>query len=438
MATADLTQGARWRRLPGVREAAAATTLAGMVVTGFLLAAEVASVPSQFVRWSLQIGYPGWLRGPLDGLAEPITVKGFIGLSILLYVLYLIAVWTADAIRPAWAFAAIAALHLIFLLGPPMYLTDVFNYLGFARLDVLHGLGPYAHHPNAVPGDAVFPYVTWPDIGSPYGPLFTLFSYAAVPLGIAGGVWAYKVTVAIASLGCVALVWALARELERPAVPAIVLVGLNPLLLVYGVGGAHNDVYMLALVLGGVLLAVRGREALGAGAIVAGAAVKATGGLALPFLWLGARQRRAVVRGTLIAAAALLVVSAVAFRGEVLRALAPVGEQASTTNVRSFPGQFSDAFLGRSSVPAGVQAGAVVLFAILAVLAFLHARRDGDWLGGIGWTTLALLLTLTWVMPWYIAWLLPFAALSRQARLRAATLACGAFLLIVHLPYPPN
>ncbi len=415
MATADLTHGALGRRLPGVHEAAAATALAGMVVVGFLLAAEVASAPSQFVRWSLEIGYPGWLRGPLDGLAEPITVKGFIGLTILLYGLYLVVVWTADAVRASWALVAIGALHLIFLLGPPMYLTDVFNYLGFARLDVLHGLSPYAHHPSAVPGDAVFPYVTWPDITSPYGPLFTLGSYATAPLGIAGGVWAY-----------------------RPQVPAIVLVGLNPLLLVYGVGGAHNDVYMLALVLGGVLLAVRGREALGAGAIVAGAAVKATGGLALPFLWLGARHRGAVVRGALIAAAAVVALSAVAFGSDVLRALAPFGEQASTTNVRSFPGQIADAFLGRDSVPAGIQAGAVVLFAALAVLAFLHARRDRDWIGGIGWTTLALLLTLTWVMPWYIAWLLPFAALSRQPRLRAAALACGAFLLVVHLPYPPN
>jgi hypothetical protein len=438
MATADLTHGALGRRLPGVHEAVAATALAGMVVVGFLLAAEVASAPSQFVRWSLEIGYPGWLRGPLDGLAEPITVKGFIGLTVLLYGLYLVAVWTADAVRTSWALIAIGALHLIFLLGPPMYLTDVFNYLGFARLDVLHGLSPYGHHPSAVPGDAVFAYVTWPDITSPYGPLFTLGSYVTAPLGIAGGVWAYKISVAAASLACVWLVWLLARELGRPQVPAIVLVGLNPLLLGYGVGGAHNDVYMLALVLGGVLLAVRGREALGAGAIVAGAAVKATGGLALPFLWLGARHRGAVVRGALIAAVGVLVVSAIAFGGDVIRALAPFGEQASTTNVRSFPGQIADAFLGRDSVPAGIQVGAVVLFVVLAVLAFLHARRDGDWIGGVGWTTLALLLTLTWVMPWYIAWLLPFAALSRQPRLRAATLGCGAFLLVVHLPYPPN
>jgi hypothetical protein len=438
MAAADPTHGALGRRLPGVHEAVAATALAGMVVVGFLLAAEVASAPSQFVRWSLDIGYPGWLRGPLDGLAEPITVKGFIGLTILLYGLYLAVVWAADAVRMSWALVAIGALHLIFLLGPPMYLTDVFNYLGFARLDVLHGLSPYAHHPSAVPSDAVFPYVTWPHITSPYGPLFTLGSYATVPLGIAGGVWAYKVSVAAASLVCVWLVWLLARELGRPQVPAIVLVGLNPLLLAYGVGGAHNDVYMLALVLGGVLLAVRGREALGAGAIVAGAAVKATGGLALPFLWLGARHRGAVVRGALIAAAGVVAVSAVAFGTDVIRALAPFGEQASTTNLRSFPGQIADGFLGRGSVPPEIQAGAVALFVVLAVLAFLHARRDGDWIGGVGWTTLALLLTLTWVMPWYIAWLLPFAALSLQTRLRAATLACGAFLLVVHLPYPPN
>ena len=68
----------------------------------------------------------------------------------------------------------------------------------------------------------------------------------------------------------------------------------------------------------------------------------------------------------------------------------------------------------------------------------LNQSTDRSEHPSIGWTTLALLLTLTWVMPWYIAWLLPFAALSPQSRLRAATLVCGAFLLVVHLPYPPS
>ena len=40
-------------------------------------------------------------------------------------------------------------------------------------------------------------------------------------------------------------------------------------------------------------------------------------------------------------------------------------------------------------------------------------------------------------MPWYAAWLLPFAALDRGRRLRAAAIALTAFLLVVRMPYPP-
>jgi len=40
-------------------------------------------------------------------------------------------------------------------------------------------------------------------------------------------------------------------------------------------------------------------------------------------------------------------------------------------------------------------------------------------------------------MPWYVLWLLPFAALGRDRRLRAAALTLTAFLLVLRLPYPP-
>jgi hypothetical protein len=65
-------------------------------------------------------------------------------------------------------------------------------------------------------------------------------------------------------------------------------------------------------------------------------------------------------------------------------------------------------------------------------------RRGADWLDSLGWATLALLLSLTWLMPWYVVWLLPFAAVSRSRRLRWVTLAFGVFLLVVHLPYEPT
>jgi peptide/nickel transport system permease protein len=46
----------------------------------------------------------------------------------------------------------------------------------------------------------------------------------------------------------------LARRLGRDPAAAVALVALNPLVLVYGVGGVHNDVLFMALLLGGALL----------------------------------------------------------------------------------------------------------------------------------------------------------------------------------------
>ena len=46
------------------------------------------------------------------------------------------------------------------------------------------------------------------------------------------------------SLATIGLVWRCARLLGRDPVAAIVLVGLNPLILVWGLGGDHNDFFM--------------------------------------------------------------------------------------------------------------------------------------------------------------------------------------------------
>jgi hypothetical protein len=88
-------------------------------------------------------------------------------------------------------------------------------------------------------------------------------------------------------------------------------------------------------------------------------------------------------------------------------------------------------------VPSEASAIALPLFAIVVVGLLLTARRSGDWITAAGWAVLALLLALNWVMPWYIVWLLPFAALSTNRRLRYATLLFGAFLVVVRMPYPP-
>jgi alpha-1,6-mannosyltransferase len=243
--------------------------------------------------------------------------------------------------------------------------------------------------------------------------------------------------VVAASLASLALVWRIAEALERPVVPALVLVGLNPLFLLYGVGGFHNDPFVLLLVLAGILWAVRGRGSRAGAAIVAAAAVKVTGGLALPFVWAGSRDRRGVVLGAASAAVGVVLISAILFGADLGAALTPFSDQGNATSLRSFPGMISQGFLGRGVVSPTVQLLAQVAFALVLLGLVVHTWRGGDWIVNAGWATLALLLALPWVMPWYVAWLLPFAALGGNRRLRVAALTLTAFLVVVRMPYPP-
>jgi hypothetical protein len=69
---------------------------------------------------------------------------------------------------------------------------------------------------------------------------------------------------------------------------------------------------------------------------------------------------------------------------------------------------------------------------VLTVALLLRRRRD--WLAGAGWSTLALIASLAWLVPWYLIWLLPLAGLASSIRLRRATLAMTVFLVLAFMP----
>ena len=106
-------------------------------------------------------------------------------------VAYLVAVAAvARRCRCAMIVGAIVALHVILLLSPPLQLTDVFNYLGYARLGGLHGLNPYTHVIEQEMHDPIYRFTTWHNLHSPYGSLFTALTYplafAAAPASPTG------------------------------------------------------------------------------------------------------------------------------------------------------------------------------------------------------------------------------------------------------------
>ena len=85
-------------------------------------------------------------------------------------------------------------------------------------------------------------------------------SYLLAPLSIPASVLTYKAIAALSSLAIVALVWNGARLRGVDPVKAAALVGLNPLIVVYGVGGGHNDLLMLAPMVAGIVLLLQRRE----------------------------------------------------------------------------------------------------------------------------------------------------------------------------------
>jgi hypothetical protein len=105
----------------------------------------------------------------------------------------------------------------------------------------------------------------------------------------------------------------------------------------------------------------------------------------------------------------------------------------------SIPG-FISTRLGLNDV--GHVAGYVLatIFAIvLVVLLRRVARGQLDWIHGAGWAALALILTTSSLLPWYVAWLVPFAALATDRRLwRSAIVITGVIQGIQLLGYIPH
>ena len=66
-------------------------------------------------------------------------------------------------------------------------------------------------------------------------------------------------------------------------------------------------------------------------------------------------------------------------------------------------------------------------------------RGQMDWIDGAGWATVALLLTASALLPWYVAWLLPFAALASDRRLwRVTIVMTGVVQAIQMTGYVPH
>ncbi len=498
------TRAARARGGGRAEQRIGAGVLILIVLCGALLVMAAADRPSVLSATTTYHFFPHWMAGPLGGLWPSLTRDAttlkylFTASLVAMYASYVVGLRYAPRLRARWAIAAVVGVHAILFLAPPMALTDVFNYVNYGRMEIFHHLNPYTTTPIFEPhDDPSFALSNWHALLSPYGPLFTLITFAVVPLGVAASFWALKGLLMLTSLATILLVWKSARLLGRDPVAAIVLVGLNPIVLVWGLGGDHNDFLMMFFVVLGFYLLLRARSmpgalpdgedavpagepavgggvaaggtcasveaaaaaAAGAGAMPAGAvsvngaaglrmgagaalvtavAIKASAGILIPVVLAGLlRNRRDLIRRDLIqvvlgmlgAAVLLGVCSVIAFGPH----FPDLSTQGRLVTMESIPNLLGLALgQGGETTTLRVLLSGVLVLAVAACAVLAWRRRES--LTAAGWATVALLVTLSWVLPWYVLWVLPFAALSSSRRLRATALLLGVYFIAAWAP----
>ena len=392
-----------------------------------LAAAERRSVLSSTHHGAFSDWFAGPLRGMLPSLThDPTTLKRDLELTLLaMFAAWVIVVLAGSIVRPGVVIGAVLVLHAVFLLCPVFALTDVFNYLGYARLDAVHHLNPYVHLQLLERGDPVYAYSNWHRLLSPYGPLFTLLLLPVAKLPLPVAYWTYKAIATLATLGLLAAVWGCARRLGRAPAPAVAFVGLNPVVLVYALGGKHNDLLMMACLMAGGLLILARREVAGGTVLAAAVAIKASAGLFAPVIALAAPRRWRAVAGGAAAALVLAVVALIAFGPHV----PDLRDQTRLVSPHSFPNLIGYA-LGRGGADAGVRAAMTVLLIAGVAVCALVAWRVRSWPTAAGWAGLLAVVCTSWLIPWYVLWALPFAALSGRRLLRGVTIVVTAWLIL--------
>jgi hypothetical protein len=439
LTTAGLRARAESRSRVGV------VALAGVLACGLVISLAAAGTDNLLPESVRPI--PAWLAGPFGSTGWNIGVVGLLLVLSAMFVFYALAARAADQLSGRTVLMVIAALHAVILLAPPLLSTDVFSYQIYARMGAVYGTNPFVHGPHAIALDPVYPFVgaKWVSTPSAYGPLFTGVSYLFAHMSIAASALAYKAIAVIASLATVALIWNAARLRGVDPVRAAALFGLNPLIVVYGVGGAHNDLLMLALMVAGLVTVLQYRERSGGGLIVAAVGIKLTAALLLPFaLARSFAQRTGKRRLDVVIGAGVATVVVGAFSFATFGA-GPLHLPATLTSIQnhgdwhSIPG-FISTRLGLGAVghvTGYILAGAFVL--VLVALLRRVAQGRLDWIHGAGWATLVLLLTTSSLLPWYVAWLVPFAALATDRRLwSSAIVITGVIQGIQLLGYIPH
>jgi hypothetical protein len=452
----------RWRGWP--RSFLTAGPAGLVLVIGTVIAASQAGVPQAVVLPHWWGGWPHRQPGQLRGwVAVGIVLLGAQCALWLWLARRLLRPRDADVARAdvdggsaerAWrrwrlpALGGVAGLWSLPLLATgPLGSLDVQSYAAVGRLAAL-GLNPYRTPPGVL-GDgfvaAVDPMWRW--TATPYGPLQVallrgLVLVAGEHVGVA--VLLIRLAAVLGAAWAICLALRASSRAERVAV--LLVTGLNPILLIHVVSGAHLDVLIGALAVLVVGLARSGRPVLAMPLAVVAASLKLPGAVLVAFVLLdllragpGMARPRAVLRGVTSGLVTLgLIVALCPDPFGWTSALGVPGMSRNGTAPSTWVSYLVAAVTGRGSghgltfaftigrtMTAAVGAAAVCLLLWKATSGSRSAAFRG-----VGWALVMLALTAPALYPWYLVWGLFAAAVGSGMRGRVVLMGLSCALCL--------
>ncbi len=308
-----------------------------------------------------------------------------------------------------------------FAVGMPLFSPDVYHYAAVGS-SMQHGVQPFLDGPDAAGdirgirgGEPI-----WLENASPYSPLFVRLIGGLAALfdeDVRAIVVALRVLTVLALVATAVIVLQIARRCGLDPALSLWLVVVNPVVLVHGVSGSHNDALMLVFALAGAWAALARRPylavtlcALGAGVKIMALAVVAV--IAVEAAWrqpTTARRVRTMVQiggtglGVFLVATTLCGYGLTWARNLSVPGLAV--EPLSPPTALAF-------VVDPGDPPVDVVRAAALVVGALTCLWLLTLVPRWGVLRPTAWIFVTIVLTGSVVWPWYLTWPLAFLALS--------------------------
>jgi len=326
------------------------------------------------------------------------------------------------------ALACVAALAF-----PVVFSSDAYAYAGYGWL-ALHSVSPYAHAAVTI-RDPLMNAVLW-QWGNPppvcvYGPAFVWFAQTIVAMfggfGPAAPLWALRVSACVTLVLCAPLAfYAFANFPPRTRLAAAAGIALNPV-AIWSAAEGHNDVLLIAIVLGGFALIARSLPLAGAFLLALSPLVKLPGLLAAAVAACAyARDRSRFARVLLGTIAGFALAAFAAWAALSQLSYNPVARG------HYFP-QFSLQYALSSAFgdSAAIAITAAVVFSCSAAGCTLLWRRN---VTGAPLLALALWIAIPDPYPWYALWILPVAFVAFETPATWAIVALTLCSVVRYLP----